>query len=220
MTKPTSRVETAELAFQGPRFEVRRLTARDAGGAEHRRDVVVHPGAVVILPLLAAASLDERSVSSGTDDAPAGPSRAESSSEPEVVLIRNHRVAVNRTLWELPAGTLEPGESPAACAARELVEETGYRAARLQPVCEFYTSPGICTERMHAFLAEDLTWVGQSLDEGEQISVAPTRWSEAMRMARSGEITDGKTLTLLLWQAAISASPAGGPRSQEADDAA
>ena len=124
--EPPPSGSTREEIFQGVKFGVerRRVPTRDGGSAI--REVVVHPGAVVVLPFL--------------DDG-------------RVVMIRNRRFAVDETLWELCAGTLEPGEDPAVTAARELVEETGYEASSIEALTTFYTSPGICDERMYAFVA-------------------------------------------------------------------
>jgi ADP-ribose pyrophosphatase len=169
----------AETLLQGVKFDVelRRVPTHDGGTAT--REVVVHPGAVVVLPLL--------------DDG-------------RVVLIRNHRFAIDETLWELCAGTLEPGEQPAATAARELVEETGYEAARMDPLTTFYTSPGICTERMYAFLATGLTEVGQRLEATERIEVEHRSLAEVLEMIRSGEVRDGKSIaTVLYYEAFIGA---------------
>ena len=117
-----------------------------------------------------------------------------------ILLIRNDRFAIGQTLWELCAGTLEPGEEPARCAARELVEETGYRAASLDPLCGFYTCPGFCTEYLHCFLAAGLEHVGQSLDEGEKIEVEALPAPRVMEMIRSGQVRDAKTIaTMLYW---------------------
>ena len=134
------------------------------------REVVVHPGAVVILPIL--------------DDG-------------RIVMIRNHRISVDQELLELPAGTRETGESPIETAARELEEETGYRAGRLVPLIEFYTSPGLSTEWMHGFVATDLTPVGQRLEPGERIIVEAAPISEVRRRFVSGEFVDGKTIAVL-----------------------
>jgi ADP-ribose pyrophosphatase len=98
------------------RFRVVRHVQTGADGREHVKETIQHPGAVAILPLL-------------DDD--------------RVCLIHNFRIAVGKTLIELPAGTLEPGEDPAATASRELIEETGYRGERLEKLCEFSMSPGI-----------------------------------------------------------------------------
>ncbi len=134
------------------------------------RDVVVHPGAVVVLPILDAQS---------------------------ILMIRNYRYAVEQELWELPAGTREEGESPIETARRELEEETGYRAGRIEPLMEFYTSPGICTERMHAFIARDLTKVGQNLQGDEQIVVERVGLDEVRAKIMDGDIQDGKTIAVL-----------------------
>ena len=138
----------------------------DAGGTA-QRELVVHPGAAVILPLTGDGG---------------------------VVMIRNYRFAVGRELWELPAGTLEPPELPADCAARELREETGYQAGRIEPLGQYYSSPGFCTELVHAFVAEDLTHVGQELDAGERIRVERVEVRRVEEMMRGGEIADAKSI--------------------------
>ena len=147
----------------------RRQYGRPDGGVVSR-EVVVHPGAVAVLPLLD----DER-----------------------LVLIRNYRYTIGKELLELPAGTLEADETPEQCALRELEEETGYRAARLEPLCEFYTTPGICTERMRVFLGTGLTATQQRLQGSERIRVAVTALDEARRMLCEGRIEDGKTIAAL-----------------------
>jgi len=115
-----------------------------------------------------------------------------------VCLIRNFRVSVQQTLIELPAGTLEPSETPEQTARRELQEETGYRARRIYPLRAFYLSPGILDERMHVFVAEDLEAVGTAREPGEQIENLIVPWSEALRMVHAGEIQDAKTIAGLL----------------------
>lgn len=162
----------SQRVFQGVRFDVHAVEEAGRDGRRHRREVVVHPGAVVVLPL---------------------------ADRHHVVMIRNERFAVGATLWELPAGTLERGEDPAVCAGRELLEETGYRAGLIVPLTNFYTSPGICTERMWAYLARDLVLRGQELDQTEKITVALLPLARAMRMMESGEIRDGKTIATLLF---------------------
>jgi ADP-ribose pyrophosphatase len=120
-------------------------------------------------------------------------------------MIRNRRYAVGDELWELPAGTLGcadptcPTEDPAACAARELIEETGYRAGRLTRLNAFFSAPGFCNELLTAFLAEQLEFVGQSADEGESITAHAIDWHQALAWAQTGEIRDAKTLATLLW---------------------
>ncbi len=161
-----------ETLLVTPRFNVVRQWHQTPDGAIHVRETIHHPGAVTIVPLLA----DDR-----------------------VVLIRNFRPAVGRTLIELPAGTLEAGEDPRRAAERELEEETGYRPGRIEPLCQFFMSPGILHERMHLFLATELASGPTRLDEGEQIEPLAVNWSEALAMARDGRIEDAKTLVGLLW---------------------
>jgi ADP-ribose pyrophosphatase len=161
-----------ENLLSARRFRVVRRYRRLPSGKVVSREIVEHPGAVTILPLVG----DHR-----------------------VCLIRNYRDAVRRTLVELPAGTLEPGEDPALCAARELAEETGYRAGRLLRACEFFMSPGILNERMHLYIASDLTLGESAPEEGEEIERVVVDWAEAMRLARDGEIQDAKSLVALLW---------------------
>lgn len=115
-------------------------------------------------------------------------------------MIRNYRVAVDENLWELPAGTLEPGEDPSRAACRELEEETGYRCGRVRRLCEFYTSPGFCNELMRVFVAEDLQFVGQRLEAGEHIEPQIVAVDQAVAMIHDGRIRDGKTIAgLLIW---------------------
>ena len=161
-----------EILLKTSRFSVVRKMIRLPDGAVVNRDTVQHPGAVTMLPLL-------------DDD--------------RVCLIRNHRVAVDETLIELPAGTLEPNEDPADTARRELAEETGYRCGSLRRIHEFFMSPGILSERMVLFLASDLSPGAAALEPGEEIEVLPTRWSEAMTMAEDGRIHDAKTLIGLFY---------------------
>ncbi len=169
-----------ETVFQGRRFRVERLSQVAPDGTEHIREVVRHPGAVTILPLL--------------DDG-------------RVCFVRNFRAAVDRTLIELPAGTLEPGEHPAETAQRELAEETGYRAGDISPMAVFYTSPGILDEQMHLYLATELTPGPMALDPGEDLQPWLATWEEAMQMARDGRIHDAKTLTGLFYYRAFNRTP-------------
>lgn len=158
-----------DVLMSGRVFSVERQQYR-RGGRNVTRDVVVHPGAVAILPVL--------------DDG-------------RLVLIRNYRFATDRELLELPAGTLEPDEPPERCALRELEEETGYRAGRLEPLCEFYTTPGICTERMWVFVATRLTETRQNLQGAEEIRVVIMAGDHVRQMLRDGQIEDGKTIAAL-----------------------
>jgi ADP-ribose pyrophosphatase len=161
-----------EILLQARRFRVERVVQTTPDGAHHVRDVVRHPGAVVILPVL--------------DDG-------------RICFVNEFRVAVQQTLLELPAGTLEPGENPDVAAPRELAEETGYRAKRMRHILTFYMSPGILDERMHFYLAESLTPGEMNLDPGEDIQTVLHTWDETLALMRQGEIHDGKTLTALLY---------------------
>jgi ADP-ribose pyrophosphatase len=151
------------------RLEIHHLEDND--GKRIQREVCVHPGAVVILPFL---------------------------NQKTILLIRSYRYAISQILLELPAGTLEKGESPINCAGRELQEETGYLAERLNAIASFFTSPGILSEKMYAFAAYDLRQTHQALEEGEDIQVEPVDFDEALAMIRTGEIADGKTIAALL----------------------
>ncbi len=117
-----------------------------------------------------------------------------------VCLIRNKRIAIGKTLIELPAGTLELGEPPRHTAERELQEETGYRAAHWHELNGFFMSPGILNERMHLFVARDLTPGLPAREADEAIDNLVVSWDEAIAMALRGEIEDAKSLAgLLLW---------------------
>lgn len=165
-------LKDSTLAFEGVRFDVRTVQLPGKAGKTVKRDAVIHPGAVIILPIL-------------DDDT--------------IVLIQNERFAVGETLWELPAGTLEPDEPPHATAGRELIEETGYKAKEIRHLTTFFTSPGICNEIMHAYSAHDLSFVGQNLDDSEKIIVQHLTWNQALHMITDGTIRDCKTITTLLF---------------------
>ena len=165
------RLVEKQVIFTGSKVRLELHHLEDENGNRTRREVCVHPGAVVILPLL--------------DDG-------------QVVLIRNRRYTIGQYLIELPAGTLERNEDPMNCAGRELLEETGYLAGRLKPLNSFYSSPGILTEKLYAFAAYDLEKQSAALEEGEEIEVQPTALDEAIQMIRDGRIQDGKTIATLL----------------------
>jgi len=158
---------------RGAVFAVERVAYRDDEGRELVRDVVRHPGAVTVIPVL--------------DDG-------------RLVMIRNWRVAVSGWLDEFCAGKLERGEDPAAAAGRELEEETGYSASRIEPLGAFFTSPGFTDEVMHVFLATGLRPVPQRLEPGEEIEVVELGEDSLRSAVASGGILDGKTLgAYLLW---------------------
>lgn len=176
------RITEREVIHRGRKFDFERVNLAPAGRDPVWREVVRHPGAVCILPLLEGKSEGD---------------------EPSIVLIRNHRFAIGgetgSVLWEIPAGTKEAGEASDATAGRELIEETGYKAGRLRPLTSFYTTPGMTDERMDAMLATDLQEVGQRLEEDERIEVHVRPVREVLRMLDAGDITDGKTVLTLLY---------------------
>jgi len=165
-------MKSRELLLTTAKFRVARLRFEGPDGKEIVRDVVEHPGAAVILPVL--------------DDG-------------RIAMIRNLRRTVGKVLWELPAGTLEGDEPPEACAARELEEETGYRAEVIRPLIEFYPSPGVSNERMYGFVATELQETAQALDENEEIEVFAVPQWQVRDMVKDGHIEDGKTIALLLY---------------------
>ncbi len=161
-----------QVVFRGMRFDVVELQVQTPDGKQHKRQLVRHPGAVTIVPLV-------------DDD--------------RVCLLRNYRAAAGEYLWELPAGTCEPGESPLQTAQRELAEETGYQAGRLQRLCGFYTSPGIMTEWMEVFVATQLVPGTARPEAGEMLHTRILTWSEVWELVARGEIRDAKTLCALLF---------------------
>jgi len=164
------------LIHRGAKFDFEQVELRSPDGRTiMKREVVRHPGAVCILPLLDHGS-----------------------PRPRVVMIRNQRVALGREIWELPAGTLEPPEPPDQCAVRELEEETGYAPATIAPLGRFYTTPGMTDELMHAFLATDLTERAQRLQADESIRVEVISAAEALSMVDRGDLMDAKSMLTLL----------------------
>jgi len=161
-----------ELLLTTSKFRVIRESVTSEGGKTKTREIIRHPGACVIVPLL--------------DDG-------------RVCLIRNWRIAAGQTLIELPAGTLEPPEPPHVTAERELIEETGYRAKKIEFLHAFFLSPGILDEKMHLYVATGLTPGQTALEEGEEIENLLVPWDEAIAMVFRGEIQDAKTIVGLLW---------------------
>ena len=163
-----------EIVYTGRRIQVAIDTQTTPDGQTLRRDMILHPGAVVILPILDSE---------------------------HVVLLRNYRFVIGETLWEVPAGTREVGEPLEDCARRELLEETGYTAAKWRGLGFLYASPGVLDEKLHLFVAEELTPGPASPEADEQLEPVTVRLDDAIRMCLNGEIQDAKTITaLLLWE--------------------
>lgn len=139
----------------------------EIGGRETTREVVLHPGACAILPV---------------------------TEKKEILFVRQYRYAAEETLLEIPAGKIDPGEAPDVCAARELTEETGFRAERLRKLGAVFTTPGFCNEKIHLYLADRLVPAHQHLDTDEFLDVVKIPLDEALAMIRNGEISDAKTL--------------------------
>ncbi|MFN0083834.1 MAG: NUDIX hydrolase [Blastocatellia bacterium] len=160
-----------EKIFRGAVFDVDRDRLREENGQEISRDVVRHPGGAGGLPLF--------------DDG-------------RVALVRQYRHPAGRDLLEIPAGRVEPGESAELCAAREIEQEIGFRAGRMQKLAEFYSTPGFCEERLYVYLATGLTMTAQNLDHDEMVEIVYLPMREAVRMAERGEIEDSKSIIALL----------------------
>jgi ADP-ribose pyrophosphatase len=135
------------------------------------REVVLHRGAVAMVPMV---------------------------DRDHVCLVKNQRIAIGRTLVEIPAGTIDEGESPDQTAERELAEETGFRAGRITPLCDWYVSPGVMTERMFLYLCEDLTLGQTDHQADERLEPEIVSWTDAIAMLRDGRIQDAKSMLGLL----------------------
>ena len=143
-----------------------------SGGRRVRREIVVHPGASAILPII----------------------------EPgKILMVRQYRHPVGEVLLEIPAGTLKPGEDPMTCAARELEEETGYRAEKLTHLITIYTAPGYSSEVLHIYLARDLRKSVQAPEIDEDISVIEMALDQVLDGIRDGRIKDSKTIIAILY---------------------
>ena len=159
------------IAYQGDLIRVRLDTAALPNGREITREIVDHPSSVCIVPVDA-------------DDS--------------VLLVRQYRKAVESFLLEAPAGKMESGEEPQATALRELQEEIGHTAGRLEPMGSFYVAPGWCTQTIHAYLARDLVSARLDADEDEFIEVVRTLLADVPGLIADGTIRDAKSVASLL----------------------
>lgn len=170
--KSSSRTLKSRTVFKGRRVDVRVDRVLEPGNVETTRELVVHPGSVVLIP------------------------RGEDGS---ILLVRQYRYAAGQSLWELPAGALEKGEKPLVAAQRELREETGYKAKKLKVLIEFYPSPGILTEKMYLVEASGLLKAPATPDADERIRVGRFTPAQLRARLRKRGFKDGKTLVGLMW---------------------
>lgn len=161
----------SKRVYEGRVVNLRIDTVELPDGKNAKREIVEHPGAVAIVPLLDAT---------------------------KVVMIRQFRQAAGQVLTEIPAGTRDAGEAPKACALRELIEETGYSAGKLTLMFSTYLAPGYSEEMLHTFLAEDLTPAKAQQDEDEFVEVVTVELEDAVEMITTGEVKDAKTVCGLL----------------------
>ncbi len=164
-------VSRRRVIYRGSRIELALEPYRRADGTDAERELVIHPGAVALVPMV---------------------------DKHHVCLVENERYAAGKTLLEVPAGTIDPGEPPELTAERELIEETGYRAGRISRIREWFVSPGFLTEKMYLFLCENLTPGPQELEPDERLRPVVIPWDDAVAMAADGRIEDAKSIAALL----------------------
>jgi len=161
---------STETIYKGKIFDINIDSIRE-GDVEYKREIVVHKGSCVVIPVF--------------DDG-------------TVALVRQYRHAAGKYLLEICAGTLNAGEDPEVGARRELEEEIGVTAGKIEKLCEFYVSPGFLTEKMHLYLATELSETQQMLEADEILTIERLRLPEALEMVTSGQIEDAKTIIGLL----------------------
>lgn len=180
-SSPDVVVRHTEEVHRGKVFTLLQQTVTLPNGVTAQLEVIRHPGAAAVVPLL--------------DDS-------------TVIMIKQYRHAVGSIIWEIPAGTLSPGESPWECAKRECAEETGYEPATLQKLAEIVPVPGYSDERIHMFLARDLKRTPQCLDLDEILTVRSVPLAQATEMISTGQIQDAKTIIgLLLTRSLLAEAP-------------
>lgn len=174
-SKPKARLVSSRTVYKGPVFSVTTDHVQEPGGVKVRRDVIHHSGSVVVLAV---------------DD---------SGSTPRVLLERQYRHAAGDYLWELPAGRIDPGEEELRAAQRELIEETGYRAAHWRRILKFYASPGFVAETMSVYLATGLRLGEAEPEDDEIIHKRMVPLPTVVSMILKGTIRDAKTISSVLW---------------------
>jgi ADP-ribose pyrophosphatase len=162
------------MIYEGPVFNVRQDRIVEPGGVRATRDLVVHNGSVVLLPIFLDGS---------------------------ILMVRQYRHALGASLWELVAGRVEPGESRPAAARRELIEETGYTASRWKQILEIFPSPGFVTERMWIFAATGLRQGVAQPEEDERITARKFSLAALEKMIRGGSLHDAKSVAAILFYA-------------------
>lgn len=172
MPKSPAKILHSKILYQGPVFGLRRDHVLEPGGLRTTREVISHPGSVVVLPVL-----------------PDG----------RILLIRQYRHATRQFLWELVAGRMDPGETPRAAAARELIEETGYRAKRFKIFLDIFPTPGFLEERMHILLAEGLTPGIAAPEDDEKIISRAYTLLQLKQMIHHGRLRDAKSIAGILY---------------------
>jgi len=170
--KGTAKILASEMIYQGRVFGLRRDEVMEPSGVRTTREVVTHPGSVVVLPVL-----------------PDG----------KIVMVRQYRHAARQYLWELVAGRKEPEETPKEGAARELLEETGYRAKRMKVFLDVFPTPGFLEENMYLLFAEGLTEGEAQPEEDEKIEVRAFKLKELKQMIKSGRLRDAKSIAGILY---------------------
>src|ERR671915_867744 len=162
-------------------------TVRFPNGAVGELEMIRHPGAAAVVPFLGDPTGDD----------------------PQILLLKQYRYAAQDFVYEIPAGRLDPGEEPAACARRELMEETGCTAERVEHLYTFYTTPGFTDEKIHAFMAAGLKRGESRHETDEFITVETMTLSHALGLIQKGEIKDGKTAVSILYAAGFKAGRYG-----------
>jgi len=174
-SKAKSRLISSRAVYRGPAFWVSTDDVLEPTGVRVRRDIVHHSGSIVVL------AIDE------------------TKSEPSILFERQYRHAAKQFLWELPAGRIDKGENELTAAKRELLEETGYSAARWKRILKFYASPGFVAETMSIYLARGLRSGVAKPEADEVIAVSFIPLKLAVEMVMGGKVQDAKTISGVLW---------------------